>query len=254
MGLRQRVSKMFATARRVQGGLRIFTAKDTTGSDVHREPCHDPAKICHLADEGDSTLDSKGSVILGKSHPNTDSPCKDEPHASADHTALEHDDCDSGSSDDAASNTGTEDSWAFEPPPLDLNYDALKHIGSYFVPGSHGLCIDISTLRRGQFHEIRVLHFEDGWTCIGRFTREAEPLAKVESELATIEYVRKNTSIPVPQVYLVSHSDNHVVGAPFILMEHIHGSPLDDLWGDLSLDHKLNTIEQIAGIHGQLRI
>jgi hypothetical protein len=116
-----------------------------------------------------------------------------------------------------------------ETPPLALNYDALKHIATYFIPGSHGACIDVSTLHRGTFHEIRVLHFEDGWTCVGRFTRDAEPLAKAQSEVATLEYVRKHTMIPVPEAYLVNYSDNHCVGAPFVLMEHMRGSPLDDI-------------------------
>lgn len=106
--------------------------------------------------------------------------------------------------DDAASDVGSDDSWAFEPPPLNLDYDALKHVGTNSVRGGHGACIDISTIPRGQFHEFRVLHFEDGWTCVGRFTRETEPLAKFESELATVEYVRKHTTIPVPEVYFVN--------------------------------------------------
>lgn len=44
--------------------------------------------------------------------------------------------------DDAAS----EDSRApDEAPPLELNYDALKHIAEHFLPGSHGACTDIAT-------------------------------------------------------------------------------------------------------------
>lgn len=157
-----------------------------------------------------------------------------------------------GNLEDASSYADSDNSWYMETPPLKLNYDALKYVATHFLPGSHGACIDISTLPRGMFHEIRVLHFEDGWTCIGRFTRDAEPLAKVESELATLEYVRRHTTIPVPDVYLVSHSDNDCVGSPYVLMEHIHGSPLDDFWEDLSSDHKLDAIKQLAGIHAQL--
>lgn len=74
----------------------------------------------------------------------------------------------------------------------------------------------------------------------------------MESELATLEFVRKHTPIPVPEVYLVSHSDNDCVGAPFVLMEQMRGVPLDDIWEDLSLDHKLDSIKQLAAIHDQL--
>jgi len=68
--------------------------------------------------------------------------------------------------------------WTGACPPLDLNYDALKHIGTYYPPGNHGTCIDISALERGVFHEIRILHFGDGWSCIGRFTHAAEILER----------------------------------------------------------------------------
>jgi hypothetical protein len=137
-----------------------------------------------------------------------------------------------------------------ETPPLDLNYEALKHIASTRL--SHGNCIDITTLRRGGFHEIRVLHFEDGWSCIARFTRDYEMLCKTESELATIEYVRKHTSIPVPQIYFVNHNENHVVGAPFVLMERLEGQPLCKIWTGLTLEHKKSVIGQLAHVLGQL--
>jgi hypothetical protein len=51
-------------------------------------------------------------------------------------------------------------SWRGETPPLDLNYEALKHIATMYL--SHGTCVDITTLRRGSYHEVRVLHFDDG--------------------------------------------------------------------------------------------
>lgn len=145
----------------------------------------------------------------------------------------------------------TEDPWReHETPPLDLNYEALKHIASTCL--SHGDCIDITILRRGGFHEIRVLLFEDGWSCIARFTRNYEMLCKTESELATIEYVRNHTSIPVPQIYFVNHNENHVVGAPFVLMERLEGQPLCNIWAGLTLEHKKSVIEQLAHVLGQL--
>jgi hypothetical protein len=155
-------------------------------------------------------------------------------------------------SDDVKSDTSSCDSWAYQTSPLNLNYEALKHLVDHFLPGSHGTCIDITTLQRGTFHEIRVLHFEDGWSCIARFTRDYEMLQKTESELATIEYVRKNTTIPVPEIYFVNHNENHVVGAPFVLMERMDGGRLCDIWEDLSLEHKLDVMGQIAEVVGQL--
>jgi aminoglycoside phosphotransferase (APT) family kinase protein len=97
-----------------------------------------------------------------------------------------------------------------------------------------------------------VLHFEDGWSYIARFTRDYEMLHKTESELATTEYVRKHTTIPVPRVYCVNHNENHVVGAPFVLMERLEGDRLCDVWTELTLEHKPIVIRQLPDVHGQL--
>lgn len=56
--------------------------------------------------------------------------------------------------------------WTEACPLLGLNYDALKHIGTYYLPGGHGACTEISTIQRGAFHETRVLHFEYAWPCM----------------------------------------------------------------------------------------
>lgn len=140
----------------------------------------------------------------------------------------------------------------YQGSKLQLNYDALKHIANYFLPGSHGACTDITEIDGGSFHEIRILHFEDGWSCIGRFTREEEPLAKAQSEIATIEYVHKHTNIPVPKIYFVNHNRNHVVGAAFVLMVRMQGESLSDIWDDLSMPDKLSAIQEVASVVRQL--
>ena len=179
---------------------------------------------------------------------------KDEAEDSSEVTNDENDETEDDESilEDSHSNASSVDSWSNEAPPLDLNYEALKHLVDHFLPGSHGACIDITTMRRGEFHEIRVLHFADGWSCIARFTREYEMLEKTQSELATIEYVRKNTTIPVPEIYLVNHNENHVVGAAFVIMERMEDEQLRFVWHDLSLEHKLGLVSQLADIVGQL--
>lgn len=96
------------------------------------------------------------------------------------------------------------------------------------------------------------MHFEDGWSCIARFTRNYEMMHKTESELATIEYVRKHTTIPVPEVFLVNHNENHVVGAAFVVMERTEGKMLCDIWDGLTLEHKIIVIGQLPDVFAQL--
>lgn len=114
-----------------------------------------------------------------------------------------------------------------EYPPLPINKEALKHIASQLLSGNHGKCIDITVLPRGSSHEILLLHFEDGWSCICSFARDNhEPLAVLESEVATAEYVRKHSTILVRETYFVNPDPNHAVGAAFTLREKIEGEPL----------------------------
>lgn len=153
--------------------------------------------------------------------------------------------------DDSASKKSLE-----EDPPLNLNYDALKHIANNFLPGSHGACTDITTLECGYFYEERLLHFEDGWSFFGLFARDPKDkiLEQVESSLATMEYVRVHTTIPVSQVYFVNHDENHVVGSAFILMERMPGTgeTLYDVWDELSREQKKDLVGDVAGILGRL--
>lgn len=149
---------------------------------------------------------------------------------------------------------GDEDEWLeTEFPPLEVNYDALKHIANCYLPGNHGRCTNITKLDRGSYHEIRVLHFEDGWSCIGRFIRNRkEQLAVTESAHATVRYIRQHTTIPVPETYFVNLNPEHVVGCAFVLMERLPGTDLYAIWMQLTTEHRLAVMEQIAEVLVQL--
>jgi hypothetical protein len=140
-----------------------------------------------------------------------------------------------------------------EYPPLDLNYDVLRHIATYYLPGDHGRCTSIKRYAQGSYHDVLALTFEDGWTCIARCERNRRQHMRVgESEYATMQYVRKHTSIPVPEIYFVNHDPNHAVGAAFALMEKLEGDDMYCIWRDLTLEHKLAIVEQIADVLVQL--
>ncbi|KAK5125749.1 hypothetical protein LTR85_012024 [Meristemomyces frigidus] len=152
------------------------------------------------------------------------------------------------------SHGGSITSWTSnEAPPLELNYEALKHVARYYLPGNHGECTEIETLERGSYHEIRILWFEDDWSCVGRFTwRKEENLSVLESEIANTTYVREHTTIPVPQTYYVNLDPTHPVGAPFVLMEHMEGHHLYKMWKALKTEYRISVLSQIAEVLAQL--
>ncbi|KAI6821092.1 hypothetical protein KC340_g13006 [Hortaea werneckii] len=159
-----------------------------------------------------------------------------------------------GSSSGSRPDSDSDCSWrSKEYPQLDLNYEALRHIANYYLPGGHGKCMSIDKVGRGTYHEIRLLEFDDGWTCIGRFTRDLqESVTIAESEIATREHVRKHTTIPVPETYYINLDPTNAVGAPFVLMEHIEGHTLADMWPALKTDYRLAVLSDIAKVLAQL--
>ncbi|KAI6881525.1 hypothetical protein KC334_g16568, partial [Hortaea werneckii] len=95
---------------------------------------------------------------------------------------------------------------------LDINFEAIQHIATSFLPGNHGKCITMRYLASGTFHVVTLLDFEDGWSCIGRFAKyKKEPLRNLESEQATVRYLKEHSPIPVAQIYLVNNNPDHAV-------------------------------------------
>ncbi|KAI9873666.1 MAG: Phosphotransferase enzyme [Pleopsidium flavum] len=66
--------------------------------------------------------------------------------------------------------------------------------------------------------------------CIFRVTMPVDPWYKTESEVATIEYVRRHTSIPVPEIYAFDSSVDNKLGFEWIMMEKVKGQPLLHYW------------------------
>ena len=72
------------------------------------------------------------------------------------------------------------------------------------------------------------------------------PYYKTESDVATTEFVRHFTSIPVPIIYAYDSSCDNKLGLEWMLMEKVDGAPLDDLWLDLDNETHIKITEQVA--------
>ncbi|KAJ5584255.1 Aminoglycoside phosphotransferase [Penicillium hispanicum] len=68
------------------------------------------------------------------------------------------------------------------------------------------------------------------------------PSLTTTTEVAVLEYVRRNTSIPVPAVLSWSSDSSNTVGAEYILMEKAAGVPLFQRWGEMTEYAKLQLI------------
>lgn len=80
----------------------------------------------------------------------------------------------------------------------------------------------------------------------------------LESQVQTIDYIRKHTSIPVPQIYHFDTTANNEIRAPYIAMSHVSGRNVSHLWFDTSgptplEDRRQRILTQLAKIMSQLR-
>ena len=88
---------------------------------------------------------------------------------------------------------------------------------------------------------------------IFRASLPVEPFYKTTSEVATLAYIRRYTTIPAPEVIAHCATAKNELGFEWILMEKIHGVPLREVWSDMSISAKEEVTEQVAGCVLQMR-
>ncbi|KAH7086458.1 hypothetical protein FB567DRAFT_406039, partial [Paraphoma chrysanthemicola] len=77
----------------------------------------------------------------------------------------------------------------------------------------------------------------------------------LRNDARTMDYIRKNTSMPCPEVLAFSNTLNNVLGAPFILMRANEGVPANRIWFDRDEDSDDDDDnEALAYLAGQERI
>lgn len=91
----------------------------------------------------------------------------------------------------------------------------------------------------GSFHILFRIKFRDGaqWVlkvpATGHRDRFDESDAKaLTSEALTMRLIKRETTIPIPEVYSFNASSHNDLGCPFILMEYIEAVPLYEIWFD----------------------
>ncbi|KAI0015756.1 kinase-like domain-containing protein [Xylariomycetidae sp. FL0641] len=72
------------------------------------------------------------------------------------------------------------------------------------------------------------------------------PELKTESEVATLAWVRQNTSLPVPGVRAYDSTRGNPLGYEWILMHAVPGRPLSEVWDQVSFGAKQRIVKQLA--------
>lgn len=115
----------------------------------------------------------------------------------------------------------------------------------------------------GSFNLVHILQFDKAKMVIripigGQFGNLTGPAKEaLESQVQTINCIRKYTDIPVPEVFHFDTTAQNEIGAPYIAMSYISGKPVSHLWfdttGNTSLeDRRRNILKQLAQAMSQL--
>ncbi|KAK4452372.1 hypothetical protein QBC34DRAFT_398555 [Podospora aff. communis PSN243] len=113
----------------------------------------------------------------------------------------------------------------------DFNLDNLIQLAER-LRGRLCTCDTSQTPKVGAYNFAIFLVFDDGveWVFRAPSVSHAPPGNITErllaSEAATLKYVRKHTTIPVPEVFHYSSTYDNDIGTPFILMSRAPGEPL----------------------------
>ncbi|KAF1913677.1 hypothetical protein BDU57DRAFT_596980 [Ampelomyces quisqualis] len=86
----------------------------------------------------------------------------------------------------------------------------------------------------GGLHVVRLLDFEDGTTWLARLQLRkgtAESCQRLTAEVNTIQVVREQSKIRVPEVFGYDASSDNPVGVPFMLLEYIPAITAMDSFG-----------------------
>ncbi|KFY04525.1 hypothetical protein O988_00715 [Pseudogymnoascus sp. VKM F-3808] len=138
---------------------------------------------------------------------------------------------------------GLEPTWSTSPHPAAIA-ELIKSLGITNA--------SISFLAQGAFNKVYTITSPGAKDLILRLTLPVDPGVKTLSEVATMEWMRFNTSIPVARVLRYAESRAKIVGFEWILMTALPGKHLADVWRTISYAAKEALVKRIAGVWAEL--
>ncbi|KIJ63793.1 hypothetical protein HYDPIDRAFT_112752 [Hydnomerulius pinastri MD-312] len=106
----------------------------------------------------------------------------------------------------------------------------------------------ITFLSSGTFHKAYLVTLVDTRELVARVARKFMPRLKTQSEVATMQYLREKTSIPVPDVYFYDSNPYNRLGGEYILMSKASGIPLSRVFHTMSNDEIKTLFKNVASI------
>ncbi|RDB27484.1 hypothetical protein Hypma_003863 [Hypsizygus marmoreus] len=129
--------------------------------------------------------------------------------------------------------------------PFQVDRRVLKDV----VRESTGIDVGrITFLSAGTFHKAYLITLVDHSEKVAGVARRYMPRLKTESEVATMCYLRENTSIPVPAVYHYDSNPYNRLGGEYILMSKASGVQLASVFHSLCYSDLVKLLENLAAM------
>ncbi|CAH0045876.1 unnamed protein product [Clonostachys solani] len=134
--------------------------------------------------------------------------------------------------------------WPSDPDTSIIGEIAASALG---IPADS---LSVRFLDDGAYHKIYdITQTNSSPTSVAYIFRVAvpvDPVYKMESEMATLEYVRQKTTIPVPRPIAWNSSAANPLGYEWALLEKVPGVELRDVWLEVPWEKKVDIVESIA--------
>ncbi|KAI0115686.1 aminoglycoside phosphotransferase [Nemania sp. FL0031] len=103
----------------------------------------------------------------------------------------------------------------------------------------------VSFYASGAFNKLYRVDYDDR-SVIMRVTLPVYPHYKTHGEVATLDWLRHNTTVPVPEVLAFDDSNQNEIGFEWILMEFMPGTTLHQRWRTMMMEQKVAITQRIA--------
>jgi len=142
--------------------------------------------------------------------------------------------------------------WEHEPKIEDIIKVFLRLGFAHNRDQLHVSVLGQGAINKAYLVKIQLGKNEDERVCVMRISLPIDPSNKICGEVATLQWLRRYTTLPVPEVidYMASPDDD--IGYEWIIMSHIPGQPAFMKWRTMSMDQKKRLVEQIASYQHEL--
>ncbi|KLU87237.1 hypothetical protein MAPG_06238 [Magnaporthiopsis poae ATCC 64411] len=125
---------------------------------------------------------------------------------------------------------------------VDPDLDSIRRTIESLLPGQNAV---VSFFTQGAFNKIYDIA-ADSQALILRVSLPVDPGHKTLSEVATIGWTRRHTSLPVPELIAHSATRANPIGFEWILMEKLPGKPLASAWAEMEYSAKERLVKKVA--------